>query len=267
MKRLALVAIVGGYIALCSPLQATVIDFETLPASMGGGTPKDDQLLTGAYVIDGVTLEFMVDDGQDGTWANPRFEQTGEQGFPDPWGYTSAAGRDTPLAGYEAQQGQWFIRPNSNIYSDFPRTTLRIQYTSTSGPVTAASGEIWDIDRNYEQWLVTAFDATGSILDEIISPKGTDVPLDGTTSKYGGLDGRPWTFGFTGLSDIREIQVSYIGTLSTVGLAFNNFSPTVSIADPITIPEPATLFLLATGVGMLGLTRRRKMTQPVLART
>ena len=35
--------------ALVSPSQAGLIDFETLPATMGGGTPTDNQLLTGAY--------------------------------------------------------------------------------------------------------------------------------------------------------------------------------------------------------------------------
>lgn len=242
MKRLVPITLC---IALGSPVQAGIIDFETLPASMGGGSPTDNQLLTGAYVTEGVTLEFEVDDDQDGTWESPRFEKTGRQSFSDSWGYTSAAGRDTPLAGFGAQQGQWFIRHNNNSQG-FPPTNLRVRYTSTSGPVTAASGEIWDIDRN-EQWLVMAYDSVGSLLDEILSPMGT--------GGFNPLDGLPWTFGFTGLSDIREIQLRFVGTDATVGLAFNNFSPTTSVIDPPNPnPEPSTLFLLAAGV--LGLTRR-----------
>ncbi|MGD8589585.1 MAG: hypothetical protein PVG22_12230 [Chromatiales bacterium] len=259
MKRLGQLAIVGGCLALCNPLQAAVIDFETLP---GGGTPKDDQLLTSAYTIDGVTVEFMVDDNQDGTWEAPRFEQTGKNGFLDPWGYTSAAGRDTPLAGYEEQQGDFFLRTNTNSYGSFPTTNLRILYTSALGPVTAASGEIWDIDRNYEQWLVSAYDDQGTLLDQILSPKGTDEPPDGTTSQYGGLDGRPWTFGFTGLSDIHEILVEYVGSVTTVGLAFNNFSPVVSLVDPPEpVPEPSPLLLMAVGLGVLGMARSWKNSQ------
>ena len=105
--------------------------------------------------------------------------------------------------------------------------------------MTAASGEIWDIDRS-EQWLVTAYDSGGSLLDSILSPAGE--------GGFDPLDGQPWTFGFSKLSDISEIQLRYVGGSSTVGLAFDNFIPT-------SVPEPSTVFLLAAGA--LGLIRRR----------
>ena len=99
---------------------------------------------------------------------------------------------------------------------------MTISYLSIPGPVTAASGEIWDIDArspvDTEEWLVEAFDEFNNLLDSISSPVGIDELTP--------LDGLPWTFSFTGLSDIRTIKITYVGSATRVGLAFNNFSPT-----------------------------------------
>jgi hypothetical protein len=88
--------------------------------------------------------------------------------------------------------------------------------------VTAASGEIWDIDGDgvsaSEEYRVQAFDSSDNLLASTLSPEGTD---DGDSS----LDGQPWVFRFSRLSaGIARIEIDFIGTKTTgIGLAFNDF--------------------------------------------
>lgn len=260
-------------------LQATIVDFETLP---GGGVPTDNQLLTSTYTIDGVTLEFEVDQGSG--FEAPVFEQrgqqdTGESGAFDsndpganPFGFHNATlnpgacatgatcpGIDTPAAGFESQLGEWFLRsPTAGA-----TPTLRISYSGVSTAVTAASGEIWDIDGNAnnsndEQWQVTAFDSVNNPLGSVTSPLGI--------SSGAPLDGLPWVFKFSGLHDstggISYIDVEYIGGgvgVKFVGLAFNNFSPTSAVPEPssVALTGVGTLFALA----LAALRRRRRQTR------
>lgn len=164
---------------------------------------------------------------------------------------------DEAAAGFESQLGNWFLR-----YADGrTRHTLVIDYTSVTTAVTGASGEIWDIDKREpgstiqgaEQWLVEAFDGSSNSLATDTSPLGLEV------GDVDSLDARPWRFEFAGLTGgdgngIRQIRISYVGDASlgdTVGLAFNNFSPTVAI------PEPASALLLSLGTVLLSSRRRR----------
>ena len=117
-------------------------------------------------------------------------------------------------------------------------------------PVTEASGEIWDIDgRNgaTERFLVQAFDGT-TLLDSIESPLGNNKVLDG----------KPWVFGFTGLTNITKIEITFTGTKTKgIGLAFNNFSPVEDISPTANVPEPTSLSLLFA-CGLLVLVRRQQ---------
>ena len=225
-----------------------LIDFESTP---GGSVPADDDLLGVGYTIGGVTVEFSVDTNGDNVGdALPAFEQMGNQPN-SPEAFTGSSGQDTADAGFESQLGDWLLR-----FADGRKThTLIVTYTSTNAPVTAASGEIWDIDAhpNFEQWRVEAFDHTTSastgLLAQIDSPRGID------NDDPAGLDGKPWRFEFRGLNDIRQIRISYIGNQQfAVGLAFNNFSPARAI------PEPHTLLLLASSLcsGMIAAGGRRR---------
>ena len=129
-----------------------------------------------------------------------------------------------------------------------------IQYTSTF-PVTAASGEIWDIDGNpqnstTEEYTLQAFDASSALLATIVSPLGV---IDTPTAP---LDGQPWVFAFSGLSaGIDHIVITFTGTKPAgIGLAFNNFNPTA-------VPEPASAALLAGGLALVVVRLRRRAGQ------
>ena len=94
-------------------------------------------------------------------------------------------------------------------------------------PVSAASGEIWDIDGtgplDSEQWSVEALGQEyidsqdpDAILATVLSPEATNHDLDG----------RPWVFSIELASaEIFALRISHIGTRAGVGLAFDNFSP------------------------------------------
>jgi hypothetical protein len=223
---------------------AGVITFETLPD--GVTTPTDNAPLTQSYTIDGVTLTFDL--LVNGLSEDPVFEATGDYSGDPGFAFVNASiptpTRDTPMPGFESQLGGWFIRP----LALGTELTLIITYTSVAGPVTAASGEIWDIDAvdetATEQWAARAYDGSDTLLATLLSPEGisTTAPLDAL----------PWTFQFTGLTDIRRIELEFVGTReSGIGLAFNNFSPITAI------PEPGSVALLTSALLLLGLTRRR----------
>lgn len=232
---------------------AALIDFETTPA---GVTPTDDLplLSTSAYVFPGLSVSFGIDANSDGTVdADAVFEHAGlDPSEPPNGGFSGSAGTDTADPGFTAQLGNWFLRSPVGG-SDFGQ--LIITYTSSS-PVTAASGEIWDIDGtaqvaggpgDTEEYTVRAYDAANNLLATQVSPLGT------LTSALAPLDGQPWVFSFSGLSaGIARITVDFTGSKPAgIGLAFNNFDPTNAA-----VPEPAAAIYVFACV-VAGTLRRR----------
>ena len=231
---------------------AGLIDFETTAL---GGTPTDNGIisLTDHFMADNVSVSFGFDTSDDGNVDSYGvFEKVGGGKENGNSGFMSAFGNkyDIAATGSEALLGQFFLR-QQNAY--LPFGTFHIIYNALN-PVTSASGEIWDIDGNTrknrtEQFFVEAFNGTES-LASILSPLGnTDF---GNT-----LDGKPWAFGFSGLSDITRIEISFIGGKEKgIGLAFNNFSPIEDVsARTNSVPEPSTLVIFS--LGLLGLASRR----------
>jgi hypothetical protein len=221
-----------------------VVDFESAP---GGGPPADDAAITGPYTDSGVQITFGFDQDSNGSVETPAiFEQAGTfqgegmnigfVGSDD--GITTVA--DTADTGFGGQLGNWFLR-GSTFGTPFGRFV--IQYSS-SFLVTAAGGEIWDIDGQVplgtltEQYKVEAFDSANNSLAVQLSPVGV------LTSTIAPLDGRPWVFSFSGLTaGIDHIDITFVGTKpSGIGLAFNNFYPTTA-----PVPEPTGLLILASG--------------------
>jgi len=237
---------------------AGLIDFETTAA---GGKPTDNLVIDidSYFVTDGVSVSFGFDTTGDGsTDSSGVFEkigggkEKGNSGFVSPFG----SRYDIAATGYEKLLGDYFFRQEDSYE---PFGTFHITYDSV-GPVTAASGEIWDIDGNKkknktEQYHVEAFNGNIS-LASIYSPLGTS---------YGkkSLNGKPWAFGFNGLSNITRIEISFTGGKTKgIGLAFNNFSPIQDARLRATaIPEPSVLaiFSLTTiGLAFRRFNRRRR---------
>jgi len=249
MKSYLAIATFITSMILANPAFA-LIDFESAP---GGGSPVDDAPIVGSYTDGSVTLTFGFDTDSNGSVESPAiFERAGT--FPGEGtniGFQGSDGTDTADSGFGGQLGNWFLR-GGTFGTPFGRFV--IQYSS-SLPVTAASGEIWDIDGQLpngtfnEQYRVEAFDSADNSLGTILSPIGTHTTLDPLAV----LDGRPWVFSFSGLSaSIDHIYITFIGTKpSGIGLAFNNFYPTTAV------PEPAVFALAAfSGCALLS-TRRR----------
>jgi hypothetical protein len=223
---------------------AGLIDFEE---TAYGQLPFDNgQIeLSDTFTVDGVTVRFGFDVNSDGVLDTKAvFEEVGnvdlnnDTGF---WGIKSA--KDIPAPGYSELLGNFFLR-QSEPYKPFG--IFSILYDSNN-PVTGASGEIWDIDggNNTEQFLVQAFNGS-SLVDSILSPLGNNKDLNG----------KPWAFGFSGLTNITKINITFTGSKRNgIGLAFNNFSPIADVSNATEVPEPKSIIILA--IGFLGLVSRQ----------
>jgi len=227
---------------------AGLINFET---TASGGTPLDNGIIsiTDSFMADGVSVSFGFDTTDDGNVDSYGvFEERGGGKEGGNSGFMSSYGNkyDRAATGYETLLGNFFLR-QKNAYKPFG--TFHIIYDATN-PVTSASGEIWDIDGNVrnsktEQFFVEAFNGTQS-LASMLSPLGT-------RSGAASLDGKPWGFGFHGLSDITRIEISFTGSKkSGIGLAFNNFSPVEDVSAQInSVPEPSTIIIFSLGAAGL----------------
>lgn len=217
--------------------KAGLISFESTAL---GGVPIDNSTIefSDVFMADSVAVRFGFDSNSDGRLDTKAvFEEVGnndtrgDTGF---WGYGSD--KDTAAPGFTALLGDFFLR-QSDPYQPFGIFTILYD---ANNPVTEASGEIWDIDggRNTEQFLVKAFDGA-RLLESITSPLGIDNTLDG----------KPWTFGFRGLTNITKIEITFTGSKKKgIGLAFNNFSPVEDVSQIVSVPEPSiiSLFLACT---------------------
>lgn len=228
-------------------VNAGLIDFEK---TAFGGVPVDNDTIefSDAFIVDGVTVRFGFDVNFDGILDTKAvFEEAGnidtnnDTGF---WGIKSA--KDFAAPGYTQLLGDFFLR-QSDPYKPFG--VFSILYDADI-PVTGASGEIWDIDggNKTEQFLVQAYNGS-TLLDSILSPLGND----------NSLNGKPWSFGFNGLTDITQINITFTGSKKKgIGLAFNNFSPIANVSNSTKVYEPSTLIIFTLGVVFLVLLKKIK---------
>lgn len=211
---------------LCvTPLSAQIITFETDPT----GAPSLDDAALGlasAYTVAGLSITFGIDGDLDGIPESTGFFERSGPDVLD--GFLACNGRDAAATGFGPQLGGYFLR--STPGADFG--VLIIDYSG--GVVSAASGEIWDIDgvaQGTEQYRVRAFDSVGTLLSTIDSPLSTQESGCANTE----LDGKPWTFNFLGTPGIARITIDFIGTKTGgIGLAFNNFNATGEEPVPVT---------------------------------
>jgi hypothetical protein len=233
-NRLIASEILLSIASLQSSVNAEIVTFDQTPA---GTTPVDNSALASPYAIDGGgTVRFFFDISGNGSFdagvdALPIFEAAGDSD-PESGFVNNGIGRDDIAApGFENQLGSYFLRQPAS-FGAIPAPFL-VDY-DTVQTITALSGEIWDIDGvvdptnpgfGTEQWLVEVLNTSGVILASRLSPLGTEPTVP--------LDGQPWIFSFTNLpSGVDKIRITFTGTRPAVGLAFNNFSPTVAIPEP-----------------------------------
>lgn len=247
MKMKYLASLVG-VIALFASAQAsaTLINFENAPSK---GLTDNDAVIS-QYASEGVTFSGAFLEKTGGKDTNPQGflnDVTGK--YDDPaHGYAPATGATGPGSN-GLGLGTWFLRSGGEIIDrGGPGTYLTVDYTT---PVSAASGQIWDIDGSNagsEQWNVVAY-LNGTQVASSLSPKGTK-------HSAGTLNGKPWTFNLSSDGGFDQIQFWFTGTKTkNTGLAFDNFNTS---ALTVSVPEPSSVWFFGLGaLGLMGLARRR----------
>ncbi len=248
-RRAFLACIVGlGGSALCLSARADVITFEVTPA---GTAPTDNAALSEPYAITGGgSVRFFFDNNSNNAFDTgidslPAFEAEGDADPEDGFVNDALNRYDVPSAGLESQLGDFFLRQATGLGGV---TAPLIADYETAQFITGLSGEIWDIDgapSATEQWRIDALNTADQVLATQLSPLGI-----GPQNPY---NAKPWTFAFLNLpSGFDKVRITFIGTKTTgVGLAFNNFSPTVAV-----VPEPMTSALFALGLVSIGIAVR-----------
>ncbi|PCI09809.1 hypothetical protein COB72_05475 [bacterium] len=216
-----------GVFAWASCASGQAIDFETLPS---GASTTDQQLISDEYEADfGVRFD-LVDPVTLVSIGSPQIAKVGA-----PQTAFVGCGADTPLDGQGV--GTSFLTDDNSISNQ--AGTLLLTYTD---PVAQAAGVILDVDgRNtgaLEEWTIEALDATMSIIDSVVLVAPGGMSECGGANGFG--DGRAAGFLFNHASaDIHFIVLRYTGNASSIGLAFDNFTPT-------TIPPPPTVTTAAS---------------------
>lgn len=194
---------------------------------------------------------------------------------------------DAVETGYEDQAGEFLIRsakgtattefPNADTNGDSTNDTYFDDgYSRTSGQtddwdsfiieyagadVTAATGEIWDIDQGGtdEVFTVKAYNDATVLGTSVSDTAGTynSNPADALNeSNANSFDALPWAWAFSGLSSpITKIVFTRTGHASQYPLAFNNFNPVSAISQ--LVPEPSSLLAFG-GIFSLAVLRRRR---------
>ncbi|NEO54069.1 MAG: hypothetical protein F6K54_13865 [Okeania sp. SIO3B5] len=209
---------------------ASLIDFEPVDGKFPDGSVAVDNMeITDQFSSLGVT--FGIDRNLDGlpdAGLFPRLEAVGNSDSVP--GFYSTEGEEFDIAapGFENRLGSFFLRGVDSLANG---ESLLISYNS---PTKAASAEIWDIDgepeRGFEQWEVQALGSDLSVIDSIISPAGT-TPV---------LESSPWLWSFDRPEkDIHAIRLVFTGSVSSVGLGFDNFSP-LAVEGSKSVPEPTS---------------------------
>lgn len=250
----------AGYLGDNAPIPPTLVfpigDTGANVTFVGGSNP-DDPNDTGIYL----ERTGNGDSGANGflnTHNGSGKNQVADHDTARPCFPTGCANHPYPAG--EPGLGQWFLRTDGLGRNTLGNgdTFLTILYGI---PTLAASGQIWDIDKDgngFEQWMVYAWngdDTTPVALDK--SPKGI------SQGNAKSLDGLPWDFSLSpgGGQTFDRITIVFIGNknpVSDIGLAFDNFNATQAY---IGVPEPSALWLFTLGLGMLGgalVIRRRK---------
>lgn len=232
--------------------QSDLITFEPTNGYLPDGSLAVDNTAINSQYSAQYGVSFGIDSNSDliiDTGSSLRLENTSNSG--GDWGYVSTFGQadyNTAASGYEAQLGSWFL---TNDRTTNVTDSILIQYDNA---VTAASGEIWDIDGrrngNAEQWRISAYDASDNLVSSIESPLGVHNTIDGS------LDSQPWLWSFdlTSGQQILKISMQAIGSVSNSPVAFNNFATATA---SVGAPEPQFWAMLMC-FGLIGVVVHRR---------
>lgn len=215
----------GGSSGACNPACAAgldcvngacvgIIDFETLP----GGAPLDGLAIDTQFKASyGVTFGLDKDlDGKPDPGVSPVLAKVGDPATA--YSYDTGGVGDTAAPG-QPDIGMFFLTDDGVIGP--PPSPLIITYSS---PVAAAYGQILDVD-GPEGWTVESRDANDAVLDSIVMKAGDPNTGDGVVT--------PFSFKHA-TADIHSLRLRYTGdpTDMSVGLAFDNFSPSSDVPPP-----------------------------------
>lgn len=205
-------------LVLTSPAAAQTISFETFP---NGSPTTDQQVITNQYASYGVTFT-LLDRTTGLPIGSPRIAKAG----PPLTAFEGCTDADTPIANMGL--GSSFLTDGAAIGV---QADLRIEYATA---VSEASGVILDVDCRIaggppcEQWTVTAYDGSGTLLQTVVLDAPQGAPNAGCLSPGAGPgDAKPMGWALSvGSPLIRSIVLRYTGsaTPTDVGLAFDNFS-------------------------------------------
>lgn len=240
-----LLSTVAVSMQLSNPVQAQVIDFESLP---DGSPSTNTGVLLAPYTLsNGTTVTFGFDVNNDliidhnaiilsrtDTTSIPAYTSSGIPNIdrtPNKAGgnFLLRAPRSTALEG-----------ANLNVFDDTLATpaSFLVQYSGT--PVNSLSGELWDVD-NAERYLIEALTGGGTLISSFLTPV---IPAG---EGPGTFDGQPFKFLFSDLSqNIGFLRISGSSRIGGGGFAFDNFNATGATTE--TVLEPGSLLgLLAMG--------------------
>jgi WD40 repeat protein len=224
-------------LALPSQLAAQVIDFETLP----DGTPTEDlQEICDQYAALGVTFS-LLDRTTGDPVGCPLIAKTGDPKT----AFSGCTGSDLPRPGQGT--GTSMLTDGTGLGVD---ADLLVTYTT---PVSQCAGIIIDPDCRTngqppcEQWTVTALDTEGDTLATAVidAPTGPSSPecVDPAAGP-GDAIAFDWSFDLPG-QQIAAVRIVYTGNAGNVGLAFDNFSP--SVVPPLTVSAKGPRYAICAG--------------------
>lgn len=252
-------------LALCAAAvaPAQTIDFETLP---NGAPTTDLQEISTQYAAAPFGVSFEVVDRNTGAFlAYPKIAKVGapRTAFA---GCPNNNGPDTPAS--NAGVCDSFLTDDDALGA---LGSLKLIYTV---PVARASAVLLDVDSyngQFEEWTITAYDASGAVVDSTVVHSSTATPCGGYP---GNGTASPWSVQSpTGAAEFVTILLAFTGTapVSGVGVAFDNFTPSeAGIGVPVVgcdpVPNstglPAVLFASGSHVLVDNLLRVRAQGLP-----
>jgi hypothetical protein len=238
LKKCWTVGSFAGLAALTAFASAQSIDFETLP---DGSPIIDEMFISDQYQADfGVRFD-LVDPVTLLPTGSPQIAEVGA-----PQTAFNGCGPDTPLD--DQQIGSFFLTDDTSVSNT--AGTLLLTY---SNPVAQSAGAILDVDTrsggNFEEWTIEALASDMSVLETRVITAPTGPGTCNATAGPGDATAIGFVFDRAN-ADIHFIVLRYTGTAnSSIGLAFDNFSPTsIPDAPSVALTDPPSIHCLGDAV-------------------